>query len=159
MGALRHLRALTSKVYITILSLPIHRPGGPCSLPIYGVVTCSLPSPCAVSKQQVFASADKCNWKIFKFIRQIVMKVTLMASKLSLPHHYGVLFFSFCLSQLFLQLFILPSKKGYLFFPCTGHCRGISLNASGKGWCDCPAPSHVPSVAECATLIYANPIT
>lgn len=83
-----------------------------------GVVACSLPSPHTVSKHQVFASADKCSWKIFKFIRQIVMKVTLMASKFSLPHHYGVLFFfSFCLSQLFLQLFILPSKKGHLFFP------------------------------------------
>lgn len=158
MGALRHLRALTSKMYITIWSLPIHRPGGPCSLPIYGVVACSLPSPHTVSKQHVFVSADKCSWKIFKFIRQIVVKVTLMASKLSLPRHYGVLFF-FSLSQLFLQLLILPSKKGHLFFPHTGHCRGISLNASGKGWCDCLAPSHAPSVAECATLICTNTIT
>lgn len=83
-----------------------------------GVVACSLPSPHTVSKHQVFASADKCSWKIFKFIRQIVMKVTLMASKFSLPHHYGVLFFFlFVCPNSSYSCSYCPAKKVIFFSP------------------------------------------
>lgn len=155
MGALRHLRALTSKVYPHLVPLHPQAQETLQSSSVWG--GCTFPS---FPPQREQAARFCLCWQVqFIFKLLDINRGNCDGLKaLSAPAPWELSFFLFVCPNSSYSCSGSPAIKVSFFFPHTSHHRVISLTVFGKDWCDCPAPFHALSVTVCHSHLH-DPIT